>query len=312
MKKKRWFKRLIKFVSALFIAMNIVACFHAYHFTHFTDKPITKTKDPQLLSLSDKIKAAVLGINNPRPANNNIPQQPYSTITLNSNKFINCWYIPTDRAIGTVILFHGYGGKKSDLLDKSNEFIKMGYNTLLVDFMGSGDSEGNQTTIGYKEAEEVKTTYDYISDRGEKNIYLFGTSLGAVAIMKAVSDYQINPSGCILECPFGSMYETTCARFHIMKIPTFPMAALVVFWGGVQNNFWAFSHNPTEYANKIAVPVLLLYGEKDNKVSRIEIDEIFNNLKGKKAIKTFADAGHENYLKHYHSEWLEAVSTFIN
>src|SRR5437773_2704643 len=78
------------------------------------------------------------------------------TILNNFSELIQCWSIKTDSAKGTVILFHGYGGQKSSLLGKSNEFIEQGYNTLLVDFMGSGGSEGNQTTMGYKEAEEVK------------------------------------------------------------------------------------------------------------------------------------------------------------
>lgn len=55
----------------------------------------------------------------------------------------------------------------------------------------------------------------------------------------------------MIECPFGSMYKTVCARFKTMNAPTFPMAGLLVFWGGMQNNFWAFEHNPTEYAKNI-------------------------------------------------------------
>lgn len=85
--------------------------------------------------------------------------------------------IDTEKSKGTVLLFHGYGGEKSQLIKKSDEFIKLGFSTMLVDFMGSGNSEGNQTTIGYKESEEVKTTFEYIRQTGEKNIILFGTSM---------------------------------------------------------------------------------------------------------------------------------------
>jgi len=163
--------------------------------------------------------------------------------------------------INTVAFFHGYGGEKTSLLDKAEEFKRLNFDVLLVDFMGSGGSEGNQTTLGFKEAEEVKTAFDYLSKNRTENIYLFGTSMGAVATMKAIAEYDLKPSGIIIECPFGSMYQTTCARFKIMNVPTFPMAALLVFWGGVQNSFWAFGHNPTEYAKKISCPTLLLYGE---------------------------------------------------
>jgi hypothetical protein len=204
-----------------------------------------------------------------------------------------------DSAKGTVILFHGYGAEKSSMLDKSDIFQQLGYNTLLVDFMGSGGSEGNQTTIGFKEAEEVMTCYKYLTAKGERHIYLFGTSMGAVAILKAIRDYHLEPSGIIIECPFGSLYETTCARFRTMNVPCFPMAGLLVFWGGVENGFWAFSHNPVEYAKAVDCPTLLLYGGKDEKVSIEETEDIFVNLHGKKKLHVYEFAGHENYLHQY-------------
>jgi pimeloyl-ACP methyl ester carboxylesterase len=215
-------------------------------------------------------------------------------------------------SLGTVILFHGYGGEKSSMLDKAYEFIKLGYSTLLVDFMGAGDSEGNETTIGFKEAIEVRDCFNYLKVKGEKRIVLLGTSMGAVAIMKAIKDYEIQPKGIIIECPFGTMYKTVCARFHLMHIPTFPIASMLMFWGGIQNGFWAFNHNPENYARKINCPVLLLYGEKDIKVSKPEIDTIYSRIPGPKKLVTFPLAGHENYLVKYRKEWTENVSAFLS
>ena len=297
--------------------MNIVANFHAYKFTHFTVNTVIKTNSPEKLNIYDKFKTLILGVNNPRPTNGLIPNC-YEIVELQSNKKIECWYlnknnsVKTDTVKGTVIIFHGYSGDKSSMLDKADEFDRLKYNTFLVDFMGSGGSEGKQTTLGYKEAEEVKTAYDYLINRGERNIYLFGTSMGAVAILKAISDYNLKPKGIIIECPFGSMYQTTCARFKNMHTTAFPMAELLVFWGGIQNGFWAFSHNPTEYSKKVTCPTLLLYGEQDKNVSREEIDEIFANIKGKKTLRTYKFAGHENYLIKYKNEWLKDVTEFLN
>lgn len=50
---------------------------------------------------------------------------------------------------------------------------------------------------------------------------------------------------------------------------------------------------------------------KDEKVSRAEIDEIFNNLSGQKTLKVFPEAGHENYLIKYKDEWTKDIETFI-
>lgn len=311
MKTLKYQTKYTKTILIIFILINIVAFFHAYKFTHFTDNNLLKTKSPEKLSTFEKAKILLFGVNNPKPKNGKFPTQKYQTINLKSNKEIECWLIKIKESKGTIILFHGYGGEKSSMIDKSNEFIKLGFNTMLVDFMGSGNSEGNQTTIGYKEAEEVKTSFDYLVQSGEKNIYLFGTSMGAVAIMKCINDTKIKPKGIIIECPFGSMYETVCARFNKMNAPTFPMAGILVFWGGIQNGFWGFSHNPTEYAKNITCPTLLLYGEKDKSVSRKEIDDIYNNLKGSKKLNIYKKTGHENYLIKNKVEWNKNISQFI-
>jgi uncharacterized protein len=293
----------------LFIVANIIAFFHAWRFTHFSGTG--SRTNPKQLSAGEKVSALFFGVSNPRPANKFIPPLEFETVILQSNRRIECWSINADSAKGTVAIFHGYGGEKSSMLDKALVFHELGYNTLLVDFMGSGGSEGNQTTIGYKEAEQVKTCFDYLLQKGEKRIFLFGTSMGAAAILKSISDHKINPSGILIECPFGSLYKTTCSRFDAMGVPSFPMAGLLVFWGGVQNGFWGFSYKPSLYAKSVSCPSLLLYGEKDERVSRSEIDEIYTNLSGEKKLALYPLAGHENYLFKYEIQWRLDVADFL-
>lgn len=311
MGKKRWLKRILWTSFAAFLLVNMIAAIHAYKLTHYSRAVAEKTE------MNDKgfwanIGLALTGVDNPRPENSVLPGVPFETLVIESNVKTECWKIEADSSVGTVIICHGYGGSKSSMLDKANEFLKMNYSVLLVDFMGSGGSEGDQCTIGYFESEQVKSCYDYLVNEGEENIVLFGTSMGAVAIMKSISEYEISPHAIILECPFGSLYQTVCARFGMMNIPSFPMAGLLTFWGGAENGFSSFDHVPTEYAMKIKCPVLLMHGEKDPKVGREEIDAIYNNLPGPKQLVTFKDAGHENYLTKSYSIWKESVAGFLN
>jgi uncharacterized protein len=308
---KKWLRRSLWTLGIVFVLINVIAAFHAYKFTHFSRTAKEKTKEPAQLSIGQKLHAVFFSIDNPRPVNKQLPQHPYQTFVLQSNKKIECWMIKADSAKGTVIIFHGFSGCKGLVLDKADEFLKMGYNTLLMDFMGSGGSEGDETTIGYKEAEEVKTCYDYVHGAGEKNIILFGSSMGAAAIIKAISDFQLKPAGIIVECPFGTMYKTTCARFRIMHVPTFPMAALLDFWGGIEGGFNAFALRPEEYAKQVKCPALLLYGALDHNVSREEIDIIYANLQGPKQLSVYPRSGHNNYLIQHRQEWLVDVGGFL-
>lgn len=308
---KRQVKILISGVIVIFILMNVVAFFHAYKFTHFAQNENPKTGDPDQLSMLEKGQIVLFGVDNPKPQNDEVPDIPYEEITIPASSNISAWMIDCNKSKGTVLLCHGYGGDKSKMIDKAYIFHDLGYRTLLIDFMGSGASEGNQTTIGFYEAEQVKACYDFLKKKNEAHIYLFGTSMGAVAIMKAVYEDHLEPDGLLLECPFGSMYKTVCARFQMMKLPTFPMAGLLVFWGGIQNGYWAFGHNPIKYAQGISCPTILLYGAQDQKVSGEEINAIFKDLKGDKYLRIYEKAGHENYLLQYRKKWIRDVAEFL-
>jgi alpha-beta hydrolase superfamily lysophospholipase len=309
--KKVSLRRIVWTLVVGFVLMNVIACFHAYKFTHFSSSGVQKTGNPEKLSFAAKLEALLFGVSNPRPENKSKPQRPYQQVILESHKQIEGWYIPADSAKGTVLICHGFSGNKATMLDKAEVFHELGYNTFLIDFMGSGGSEGNQTTIGFFEAQQVCSAFRYVKAQTQQPVILFGTSMGAAAIMKAVRDSSVQVDALILECPFGTMQETVEARFHNMHVPAFPMASLLVFWGGVQNGFNAFSHNPADYAKHIKVPTLLMYGEKDLNVSRGETDRIYANLAGFKQLKLYPKAGHENYLKKYKEQWTQDVGGFL-
>lgn len=309
---KKFLKRLGGILLLLFALANVMAFFHARRFTHF-DPDTHLRQDPSKVSFAQKLGILFTGLSLPRPVNDHLPERAYTTVLLQSNVKIACWEMKTVQpAKGTVVLCHGYGGKKADMLDRAYVFLDAGYNVLLPDFMGAGGSEGNQCTIGYKEADNVKTCIAYLAGKGNSPVYLFGSSMGAAAIMRACSsDTALPVRALILECPFGSMRQTVKNRFEMVGVPAFPLADLLVFWGGLQNGFNAFRHNPEDYASKIRKPVLLLCGGKDDRVKPLETEAIFAHLAGPKNYICYPLAGHESYLNRYRDQWTNDVLSFL-
>jgi alpha-beta hydrolase superfamily lysophospholipase len=307
--KKR--RILLWSIGLIVLLMNIVAALHAYRFTHF--EPTTEKRvKPDALSFSQKLSALLTGADNPRPQLFTTPQQSYVTLKLGGSHPTEGWYIKAPFRKGVVLICHGYGSSKAGMLDRAEAFLNEGYSTLLIDLMGAGAAKGNVTTIGYKEAEQVAESVKLLEQMGERHIVLFGTSMGAVSIMRYLAQTPDAPvQATILECPFGSLLQTVSARFSVMGVPAFPMAHLLVLWGGVENQFNAFEHCPIDYAAGIKCPVLLLSGGSDKYVSRQEIDAIYHNLQGRKVLKIYPLAGHENYLNRYKDEWMGDVHDFL-
>lgn len=319
-KLKQWSKKLLKLALALFVLLNIVCAFQAYKLTHFYD-----TKDampsPEKMSFTDKLNAGLFGVKFPKSISGDKPEM-YETVNLKTddNLKLEGWYANKDSAKydailskGTIILFHGHGGKKSDLIPEAKQFYDLGYSILLVDFRAHSNSDGNTCTIGFDESKDVKAAYDFVVAKGEKNIILYGVSLGAAAILKAVRDDYIHPQKLILEMPFGTLQDAVKGRLKIMNLPQQPLATLLTFWGGVEQGYWAFNFKPQEYAKKVTCPTLLQWGTNDKRVSATETSTIFQNLSStRKTFVEYKNSGHQSLCKNENEKWKARITTFLN
>jgi pimeloyl-ACP methyl ester carboxylesterase len=291
-----------------FLLANVVAAFHAWRFTHFTTETGLHTDNPEQLTGPQKLWVLLTGIKNPKPVNHSKPPFPYQTIYLPSpNGQLEAWYSAVPHAQGTVALFHGYTSSKGKLLTEAATFRRLGYSVLLTDFAGNGGSEGNVCTVGHHEAADVATVVRWLQRRPGR-VFVYANSMGAVATLRAEAELGVRPAASLLECPYGSMLETAQSRFRSMHVPPFPMANLLVFWGGLENNFWAFDLDATRYAARITTPTLLMWGTADPRVTRQETDAIFAALSGPKQRQNFPGSGHEPYWRKHQALWEQTIA----
>jgi hypothetical protein len=314
--KKSFFRKVTKWGAGIlllfFTLVNVILYNHAYHFTHFTQEGSKKTGRPEELSLGEKLSLALTGIKNPKPRNVTKPLNPFRVVNLENEQGtqLEGWLIETENSRGTVILFHGYTSTKSQLLTEAEAFRGLGFSTLLMDMSGHGGSAGNVTTIGYYEAADVAAAYRYARTLDDR-IILYGVSMGAAAILRAVPIYGLQPAALVLECPFADMVQAVRNRFRLMHVPEYLLAEMLVFWGGWQNDYNAFSHNPSDYARQVQTPVLLMYGLRDRRVVKPEVEIIYRNLKGPKELVYFENLEHESYCKKQPLRWKAAVNNFL-
>lgn len=260
-----------------------------------------------------KIGLIFTGIENPHQTDTLLPSLLYQTFVIPSDLKLESWWMPCDSARGTILVYPGYAGNKSQMLSRAEDLHAMGYNTAIIGFRGSGHSEGNYTTIGYEEGNDVIASYHFYQAKfPDQRIYLFGSSMGAAAILKALDSEPLPVAGVIMEYPFASLHQSVKNRFKVMGFPSFPMANLLTYFGGIQLGFDAFAHNPSDYARKVTCPVLHLAGDHDDRVTNEETATIFNNLKTPaKTLHVFTGGGHESFNKTYRKEWLQLCHDFL-
>jgi len=317
----RWMRthrRLTLCLAALLalLALNVVAFNQAWSMTHFSASG-SRTANPEALSFLEKVRVGVMGVSLPKPINSLGPSHvglEFETVRFGgaTGSELEGWFIPHERAKGCVLFAHGYGACKSSLLKEASGVHRLGYSVLLVDFHGSGGSEGRVTSLGVGEADDVADAVAFVKRKSPTApLILYGQSMGSAAILRAIAVHGIEPTVVIVECPFDRLLSTAENRFRAMGLPPVPAARLLIFWGGVQLGFNGFRHNPAEYAREVRCPVLFLHGAKDPRVTLEQAQAVFDNLTGEKSFVLFPTAGHESLLAADADLWTRSVSRFL-
>jgi uncharacterized protein len=327
-----WVVPSIKLVMAGTVAgafaLSGLAWIHAKGMTHYLPAGERPTK-PEQLTWLHKVKLILTGVQLPRPENRQTPQDAgmaYQTHRLalnpqnNSSEWLETWFVPMSppktqappKSQGVFLLFPPYGGSKSSLLATAVALHQLGYDTLLVDYRGVGGSSGDTTTIGVKEAEDVVTAVKYVQAQWPgRPIYLYGASMGAAAITRAVALQGVTPKAIILESTFDRLDQAVRNRFTAMGLPSSPGTELMLWWANWQHGIDSFNHNPIDYAKTVSMPTLMLYGQADRRVTLAETQAVFSQLPGQKQLSLFASVGHGGLAATEPEQWRQQVQEFL-
>lgn len=312
-KVKSVLKWILWVLLVQFLLINVSASLYGYKLTYFY-KPAARSEPVTSRNIFLKTWKIFTGPHFQKTVNEEVPHFTYETVHLTTSNHLTLegWYIPADSARGTVLLVHGMGQNKSMLLKEAYEFMYLGFNVMLIDLRAHGNSDGHVSTIGFLESEDVKLAYDYIAGKGEKNIILYGVSLGATVITKAIFDYDLSPARIILEMPYEKLEKLFGKRGSMLGFPEEPFGVLVTFWASVERGFNAFEVNTSKYTEKVKCPVLLEYGVLDKIVSEKETNSIFEHIaSNNKKLVRYENAGHELFLNKDALKWRKEIKEFV-
>lgn len=310
---KRWLLVGVAFFLIFFGLVNIVLWNQSRASLRFSGTA-QKTANLEKLTLGDKLKIVFRGSNNPKPKAWTTPKDfglTYTSETIPETKGIRlaAWYCPAERTDVFVLMFHGYAMEKSSLLKEAAALHSLGLPLALIDFRGSGDSSESYTTVGWVEAEDVEEALAFYKRKFPRmKMILFGQSMGAASILRAVATRNVKPDLIVLEAVFDTMLGTIKNRFRILHLPSFPMAEILVFWGGRQFDFNAFENNPVDYAKQVSCPALLLHGDHDNRALLADSKRVLAAIPGdRKKLVIFTGAAHESYVVQHRETWVNAI-----
>ena len=229
---------------------------------------------------------------------------------------IKGWFIPNKNSAATVVLLHGLGTNRSDMAPKAPFIYHAGYNILLFDFRGHGDSKGKFTTLGYHEVKDLLGAIKYLATRKEldnSKIGVFGISMGAAVGINAASiEHKIK--AVVTDSSFADANDTIAKYASVFyHMPKYPLVPIVRWLSEIRTGCKYSDIDPVKHVDKISPGALfLIHGEIDERIPASESRKLFEKANEPKEIWIVSGAGHVGAYAIQQKEYENRVVNFFD
>ena len=225
------------------------------------------------------------------------------------------WYFPGGGEKAIIIVNGGFRPRvdeNSDTLGLTTAMVSKGYNVLLFDMRGRGESEGKGLELSNID-KDIGGAVDYLRVRGYgiEKICLLGFCSGATQVCLYASRNDIGTAildGCFLSVPTMAVREVAttgapefAARIFIPGLIV--MAKLMYGYDLI---------NPIDAIGNIKCPVLLIHEENDRFTSLEETERLYNAVTSPvKEMWEVKESLHSQAFRNFPEGYLEKVDGFL-
>ncbi len=170
------------------------------------------------------------------------------------------WFIPAESRIGTLLFCHGNAGNISHRIESVRIFHDLGFDVLIFDYRGYGQSSGSISEKGtYSDAEAALKHLVEVKNIDQSEIIYFGRSLGGSIAAWLAKEHT--PGGLIVESAFTSVNDIAGDVYPFLPVRMISR----------------FKFNTREYLQNVNCPVLVIHSRED---------ELINFKHGRKLFET--------------------------
>ena len=255
-------------------------------------------------------------------ASNRVPVSVIPNVTCENvsfyshpdNTLLRGWYIPAV-SNNTIILMHGGKQNRSQpgigLIDLCIALNQQGYSILTFDRRGCGESESSKLGVRACLDRDFAGAIYFIRTKrsSQENIYLWGTSIGAVAALSCAAKVDgikaIIADSCFADIPeiAGRLLKNTFPAFVVFKPGSMYMG---------RQFFGMEKEGPMDNAGRVSCPILFINGTEDPVIPEEDTYRLFAASRNP-ASKTWIvnSAEHSKSYITYPQEYVSKVISFL-
>lgn len=229
-----------------------------------------------------------------------------------SNPEVHGWLVHGKPGYGVVLLAHSMRSNRIEMMSRARFLSAKGYNVLMIDLQGHGETAGNKITFGLKESENIEAAVNYLRQMfPNERIGAIGASLGAAAIVLAKQNLKLD--AVILESLHPTLEEAVenRLRLHLGEFGTVLLPLML--WQLSWNLDTAITElNPIAHIGNLGAPLLIISGTEDLHTTPTETERLYAAARLPKELWIVPGARHFNMHTYAGKEYEQRVDGFLS
>ncbi len=226
---------------------------------------------------------------------------------------LSAWWVDRPGSSRAALLVHGWAGDKSDLhvVETARVYEHAGYDVLMIDLRGHGESEGERVTLGYREVRDVRGALSWLAKQGfdPERVVLHGWSMGGAAVLRAAPGTGV--AAVVEEATYAELPPLLWERLpEASGLPVFFNPGIFLM-GRLFLGIDPWAVRPAEEARQLyreGVPFMIIHSRDDEVVPFEHAESLAKAHPG----ATFWEIkGYEHVAAHDHPEYRERLVKFL-
>jgi fermentation-respiration switch protein FrsA (DUF1100 family) len=224
------------------------------------------------------------------------------------------WYILAGNSVKTIIVCSGANGSLDADVHVAPWLHEAGFNVLLFDWRAHGQSAGEVVTLGFNERYDLIAAVQFARTQGAERIGVLGFSMGGTVAIDTAAVYE-DINALVADSPFVTIVSAVAGGLierGLHEGLSYLLARLLLIAACLRTQLNLFEIDVARWIGRVAPqPLLLLFGEQDVIVPKVESDLAFAQAGDPKEIWLVPEAAHRDIQNYRPEEYRRRVIEFF-